>query len=182
MNEEKTSTDSGELFDVVDAEDRIIGQAPRHEVHARRLLHRAVHVLIHNAAGHFFLQRRSLTKDTFPGCWDSSCTGHVDAGEDYLSAAWRELSEELGWCDRTPTLRPLLKLAACPETGFEFIQIYLAGPLAGPFTLHPGEISEGCWLAPGELEVQLKASPNCFAGSMRHLWRHHHAEILAAVG
>ncbi|HUB67202.1 MAG TPA: NUDIX domain-containing protein [Candidatus Methylacidiphilales bacterium] len=182
MSEDRVSTDSGELFDIVDVEDRVIGQVPRHAVHARCLLHRAVHVLIHNGAGHFFLQRRSLAKDTFPGCWDSSCTGHVDAGEDYLSAARRELGEELGWLDRALALRPLRKLRACPETGYEFIQIYLAGPLSGPFTLHPGEISEGRWIAPAELEAQLKESPECFAGSMRHLWRHHRAEILAAMG
>jgi isopentenyl-diphosphate Delta-isomerase len=172
---------SDELFDIVDTSDRVIGHAPRGEVHARGLLHRAVHVLIHNAAGHFFLQRRNPDKDTFPGCWDSSCTGHVDAGEDYLTAARRELGEELGWHDRMTALRPLLKLGASAETGQEFIQIYLAGPLAGPFTLDPGEITEGRWIDPGALEAEIRASPDRFAGSMRHLWGHHRAEILAAV-
>src|SRR5271163_326450 len=69
-------------------------RAPRREVHARKLLHRAIHVLIHDAQGCLFLQRRSMGKDTFPGCWDSSCSGHVDAGEDYFTAARRELVEE----------------------------------------------------------------------------------------
>ncbi|MCE0498827.1 MAG: NUDIX domain-containing protein [Methylacidiphilales bacterium] len=176
-----SSASSDELFDVVDTSDRVIGQASRREVHARGLFHRAVHILIHNADGHFFLQRRSPDKDTFPDCWDSSCTGHVDAGEDYPAAARRELGEELGWHDHTLALRPLLKLSACPETGHEFIQIYVAGPLAGPFTLHPGEISEGRWIGPDELEAQIKESPDRFAGSMRHLWLHHRTEILAAI-
>ena len=37
-----------------------------------------------------------MTKDTFPGAWDSSSSGHVDSGEDYDDCAVRELREELG--------------------------------------------------------------------------------------
>jgi isopentenyl-diphosphate delta-isomerase type 1 len=170
-----------ELFDVVDASDQVIGQAPRREVHARNLLHRAVHVWIHDAAGRFFLQKRSPAKDTFPGCWDSACTGHVDAGEDYATAARRELGEELGWHDASLPLRPLLKLGAGPETGHEFIQIYLAGPLTGPFTLDPDEITEGRWIDPADLEREIAQTPERFAGSMRHLWLQHRPAVLAAV-
>ncbi len=88
-----------DIFDIVDEQDRVVGRAPRREVHAKNLHHRATHILVHDAAGRVFLQRRSLTKDTFPGCWDSSCSGHVDTGEDYETAARRELGEELGWHD-----------------------------------------------------------------------------------
>ena len=84
-----------ELFDVVDEHDRVIGQAPRHEVHARGLRHRAVHIFVVNRAGEIFLHQRSLAKDTFPGCWNSSCAGHVAAGDDYDTTVWRELDEEL---------------------------------------------------------------------------------------
>lgn len=170
-----------ELFDVVDAEDRVVGQAPRREVHARKLLHRAVHVLIHDDDGHLFLQRRSMGKDTFPGCWDSSCSGHVDAGEDYLTAARRELGEELGWHDASLPLRPLLKLSACAETGHEFIQIFVLGPISGPFELHPEEISEGRWIVPGELDRMIETNPEQVAGALRFLWTHHRAEVLAAL-
>ena len=41
----------GELFDVVDPDDRVIGQATRGEVHARGLLHRAAHVFVINSNG-----------------------------------------------------------------------------------------------------------------------------------
>ena len=85
-----------EIFDVVDALDRVISQATRREVHAQGLLHRAVHILILNSSGEVFLQKRSMAKDTHPDCWASSASGHLDAGEDYLSAAIRECKEELG--------------------------------------------------------------------------------------
>ena len=171
-----------ELFDVVDLDDRVVSQAPRREVHARKLLHRAVHVLIHDESGHLFLQRRSMSKDTFPGCWDSSCSGHVDAGEDYPTAARRELGEELGWPDASLPLRPVLKLNALPETGFEFIQIYLMGPLSGPFELNPDEIIEGRWIVPDELDILISEYPDHVAGALRLLWSQHRAELLAAIG
>jgi isopentenyl-diphosphate delta-isomerase len=176
------SANPDELFDVVSATDEVLGQAPRREVHARKFLHRAIHVLVHDTKGHLFLQRRSRTKDTFPGCWDSSCSGHVDAGEDYLIAARRELGEELGWHDLRLPLRPLLKLHASPETGQEFIQIFLLGPLSGPFDLHPEEITEGRWIAPEELDRLIGEHPDEVAGALRLLWSQHRMEILAGIG
>jgi isopentenyl-diphosphate delta-isomerase type 1 len=171
-----------ELFDVVDGNDSPLGEAPRHEVHAKQWLHRAIHVLVHDATGHVFLQKRSRAKDTFPGCWDSSCSGHVDAGEDYLTAARRELGEELGYHDLAMPLRPLVKLSACPETGHEFIQIYLLGPFSGTFHLNPEEITEGRWVLLTDLDKLIADAPDEFAGALRHLWRNHRAQILAGIG
>ena len=85
-----------EIFDFVNERDEVIGQAPRREVHARGWWHRAVHVLVFNARGEVFLQKRSLKKDSAAGKWDSSSAGHLDTGEDYDPAAVRELREELG--------------------------------------------------------------------------------------
>lgn len=87
---------SHELFDVCDAEDNVIGQAPRGEVHARGLLHRAVHIFVFNSRGELLLHRRSRTKDEFPLRITSSASGHVGAGEGYDDTAERELAEELG--------------------------------------------------------------------------------------
>ena len=58
---------SEEIFDVVNELDEVIGQQPRSEVHRQGLQHRAVHVLLLNARGQVFLQKRSLTKDRQPG-------------------------------------------------------------------------------------------------------------------
>ena len=61
-----------------------------------KLLHRAIHVFVFNKVGQLYLQRRSMAKDTAPGKWVSSCSGHVNSGEDYDKAAGRELIEEIG--------------------------------------------------------------------------------------
>ena len=47
-----------EYFDIVDSRDHVVGRAPRREVHARALLHRAVHVLVFDSQGRIFLQKR----------------------------------------------------------------------------------------------------------------------------
>ena len=114
---------SEEIFDVVNERDEVIGRAPRREVHARDLLHRAIHVLVFNARGEVFLQKRSLTKDTSPGLWDSSTSGHVDAGEDYDACAVRELREEIGLVVAACPER-FMRIAACAETGWEFVWVY----------------------------------------------------------
>ncbi|MEZ5406009.1 MAG: NUDIX domain-containing protein [Verrucomicrobiia bacterium] len=67
----------------------MIGQL-RREIHEKKkLLHRAIHIFIFDSANRLFLQKRSLTKDSHPGKWDSSCSGHLDTGETYEIAAQR---------------------------------------------------------------------------------------------
>ncbi len=112
-----------EFFDVVNERDESVGRAARREVHARGWLHRAVHVLVDDGAGRVFLQKRSMKKDTSPGRWDSSSSGHVDAGEDYDTAAGRELGEELGLRTAMAPAR-WFRVEACAETGNEFVWVY----------------------------------------------------------
>lgn len=86
-----------ELFDIVDDDDQVIGTAPRGDCHGNpALVHRAVHVLVFNAAGELLLQKRSANKDIQPGKWDTSVGGHLEPGETYFAAALREMREELG--------------------------------------------------------------------------------------
>jgi isopentenyl-diphosphate delta-isomerase type 1 len=160
---------SEEIFDVVDEHDEVIGAAPRSEVHARGLRHRAVHILVFNARGEVFLQKRSMRKDCFPGAWDSSAAGHLDRGETYDAGAVRELREELGLEVAPEALRRLFKLPACPDTGEEFCWVYRLRH-EGPFTLHPDELEAGGWFAPAVVTAWLAARPEEFAGAMFALW------------
>lgn len=160
---------SDEYFDVVDRNDAVIGRATRREVHAQGLRHRAVHVLVFNRAGELFLQKRSRNKDTAPGMWDSSASGHVDAGEDYDGCARRELGEEIG-LEVTRPLRRWFRLQACEETGREFVWVYRE-EAEGPFTLNHGEIEYGAWCRPAEVARRLREQPAEFASSFRLIWR-----------
>ena len=83
-----------ELFDLVDGNDVVIGTVKRKDAHSNpALIHRAVGILVFNQKGQLFLQKRSQTKDTYPGYWTISASGHLKPGETYRQAALRELNE-----------------------------------------------------------------------------------------
>ena len=113
-----------EIFDVVDHRDQVVGTATRSHVHARKLFHRAVHVLLFNPNAELFVQKRAATKDSFPGCYDSSASGHVNSGEDYNPCAKRELQEELGVILPAHRFLRHFKIEACEGTGWEFVWVY----------------------------------------------------------
>jgi len=159
---------SEEIFDVVDEFDRVIDQKPRREVHRLGLMHRAVHVLVFNLRGQVFLQKRSMNKDRQPGLWDSSASGHVDAGEDYEACALRELREEIGLALPAPPAR-LFKLPASPETDQEHVWVYRC-VAEGPFTLAQDEIETGGWFDRQEVSRWMKERPQDFAGAFAVIW------------
>jgi len=130
--------DPEELLLVVDAGDRQVGLATRARIHAQGLMHRAVHVLLFTPDGRLWLQRRNAAKDTYPGMWTSSASGHVDPGESYHQAARRELGEELGL---ELELTYLGKVEACAATQNEFTGVYRAVSGAEPVP-DPDEISQ----------------------------------------
>src|SRR5260370_35441556 len=133
-----------ERFPVVDEQDRVKGVAPRSQVHANNLLHRAVHILIFNPAGEVFLQMRSRSKDPHPLAWDSSAAGHVNVGEEYDHTAARELREELGI--ETP-LERVAKLPASERTDYEFIWLY-RGSHDSDLRPNPTEVEAGKFFPP----------------------------------
>jgi len=157
-----------EIFDVVNDRDEVVGFERRSEVHRLGLNHRAVHVLVFNARGEVFLQKRSMTKDTFPGTWDSSASGHLDRGEDYDTCVVRELREEIGLVRQAPPER-LFKIDACVETGREFVWVYRCRA-EGPFTLHPEEIERGDWFAPAAVTRWIQEKPAEFARAFVLIW------------
>lgn len=143
-----------ELLDIVDTEDQVIGRASRREIHRRRLIHRATHMLLFNGRGELFVQRRSLAKDNDPGMWDSSAAGHVDAGESYLDCAIRELAEELGVSLPASAFKACFKMSPKPETGMEFAQIYRVVS-DQPLVLDAAEVIDGRWVSPTHMDQWL---------------------------
>ena len=160
---------SEEIFDVVDANDQVIGQKKRSEVHRLGLRHRAIHLLVFNAKGELFLQKRSIKKDCFPGTWDSSVSGHVDAGETYDACALREPREEIG-LKLAATPQRVFKIDACEETGQEFVWLYRCEN-EGPFRLDPDELSDGGWFAPEKITDWIAATPEDFAPAFVLIWQ-----------
>ena len=149
----------GELFDVVDEENRVIRQASRFEVHRDRLNHRAVHIFVFNKSGELFLQKRSRLKDVHPGRWDSSASGHLNAGQEYDETAARELEEELGV---KTEVEFIIDVPASQKTGYEFVRLYRAKH-RGPFRLAPAEIECGGFFPLDVIDRWLESRPDDFS-------------------
>jgi isopentenyldiphosphate isomerase len=99
-----------DLVDVVDADDRVVGQATRARMRAEGLRHRAVYVVVRTSDDGVVVHRRAGWKDVYPGAWDCCFGGVLDAGEGWEDAAARELAEEAG------ITAPLRHLGAAPTT------------------------------------------------------------------
>ncbi len=93
-----------EIFPIVDEQGTVIGKATRGECHSgTRLLHPVVHLHVFNKQGDVYLQKRPEWKDIQPGKWDTAVGGHLDYGETPEEALRREVREELGMTDFTPS-------------------------------------------------------------------------------
>jgi len=142
-----------ELYDIVDDDDRVIGTAARNACHGNpALVHRAVHVLVVNAAGELLLQKRSARKDIQPGKWDTSVGGHIEPGESYFAAALREMREELGLSGLPLTFLYRSQIRNAIES--ENIATYLTR-WDGPVAWDPHEIDMVRFWSPGEIEAAL---------------------------
>lgn len=84
-----------EIVAIVDEQNNVIGAVPRREMRANRLLHRSTYILVFNSQGALYVQKRTMTKDVFPGYFDPATGGVVLAGESYEESAVRELEEEM---------------------------------------------------------------------------------------
>jgi 16S rRNA (adenine1518-N6/adenine1519-N6)-dimethyltransferase len=150
----------GEMFDVVDEQDRLVRRASRHDVHKNGWRHRAVHIFVFNRAGELFLQKRSRWKDAHPSRWDSSAAGHVNAGDHYEETALREIQEELGV--EVARVELLAKIEACATTGWEFVHLFRAEH-EGPFHLPPAEIETGSFFPVEVIREWIGRRPEDFA-------------------
>ncbi len=164
---------------VVDQDNRFLRWTDRAEIHAHHLPHRSVQVAIFDSQGRLVLQQRHPDKLTYPGCWDLSCSGHVEeddyhAGPDddldrvYLHVAHRELREELG-IDTDLTL-----LAAFPPqegVHYEHTRLYL-GYHDGPFTPQPTEVAQIQAFTP-EARDRLEPTTRSLRAFDRWLRQHH---------
>ena len=144
---------SDELLDIVDEQDRVVGQASRSEAYARRLRHRCAFVLARDALGRVFVHRRTARKLVFPSLYDMFVGGAVGAGESYDEAALREAEEELGVSGlHTPV--PLFKfLYEAPEHTWwsSVYEIRCESPVAP----QAEEVAWHAFLSEAELERRL---------------------------
>ncbi|MCL2789300.1 MAG: NUDIX hydrolase YfcD [Desulfobulbus sp.] len=145
-----------ELVEIVDRDNHSIGAVTRQIMRQQNLIHRASYVLVFNRNGQLFIQKRTRTKDIYPGCWDLAAGGVVLAGESYLESAQRELREELELTG--------VKLTHLFDQYFEESDNRVWGRIffcvsEGPFTLQKEEIDHGRFIDLDDIEALHQTEP-----------------------
>lgn len=136
-----------ESIQLVDARNRPCGSAPRALMRRFRFWHRATYIVVRNARRELCVQRRTLTKEVFPGGLDLAAGGVVGAGEAVHLAARRELAEELGV--RGVPLRYALEFIHA-EGGHHIFGSAFLVEYEGPFVLQAEEVADVFWLPTAE--------------------------------
>jgi 8-oxo-dGTP pyrophosphatase MutT (NUDIX family) len=145
-----------ELLDIVDADDRVVGQALRGEATARRLRHRCVFILARDAEDRIFVHRRTAAKLVFPSMYDMFVGGVVGAGEGYDEAARREAEEELGVGGLAPT--PLFRFLYESDDHTWWSAVYQVR-VTGPVDPQAEEVAWHAFLPEAELRERLTEWP-----------------------
>jgi isopentenyldiphosphate isomerase len=147
-----------EVVDVVDEDDRVIGQASRAEIRRQCLRHRSVYILLFNSRGEIFVHRRTQTKDVYPGHWDVAVGGVVGSRESYDACAVRELAEEVGVVGAE--LRNLFSIRFEDERNRINGMVY-ACTTDQDLRLQAEEIETGKWIEPDEIAGLAQAEAFC---------------------
>ena len=158
-------TFSPTLLDVYDASGNPTGvQKWYDDVHRDGDWHKGVHVWLITEQGELLLQRRSLTLHTYPGLWENSAGGHIDAGYTSIQTAQKELQEEVGIVlplEKFELLFTVIdQFTSDTHQGHcinnEFDDVYLVVvPERVTTKMYEKEVSEICWVDFRELEQKL---------------------------
>ncbi|HYO77652.1 MAG TPA: NUDIX domain-containing protein, partial [Thermoanaerobaculia bacterium] len=162
-----------ELIDVVTSDGAATGIVkPKPQIHRDGDWHLAAHLWIVTPNGRVLLQRRALTKESWPGLWDVSVAGHVDAGERARDAAVRESFEELGLrldpleLKHLGTLRyqAVLNGGAYLENEFHEVFFVRLDVTLEALTLDPAEVAEVALVTLDKLDAyELVPHPESYA-------------------
>jgi len=161
---------------IVDEDNQPIGQATKQVVWRKGLIHRVVRIMAENLRGEVLLQKRTPDKDIFPDTWDNSAAGHVDAGESYLTAAQREIAEELGLTDVSLTeIGNYYVDSTWHGLRFKrFTKVYKMCLEVLPTKLEQGKVSEVRWFTIADMKRLVAEQPEkCSDGLMQVVERYY---------
>lgn len=150
------------LVQIVDKNDHVVRRGDQHQARLHGWTVRIARIMVEDESGeNILLQKRSLNNPLYPGRWDNSAAGHVDDGEDYLTAAKRELFEEIGI--KTDHLIEVGKYYNSTKAGDytlnQFNTVYKYVTKDTPNKLQEKEVSEVKWFSKSELKRLVQENP-----------------------
>lgn len=152
---------------VVNEKDEAVGSAEISEAVKRGLIRRISRVILYNDQRKILLQQRGRNKVSNPLCWDVSAVGHVDEGESYEDAAYRELKEELGISNIKLEKVDYFFISdkESREKLAKFNTVFIGKYLNGKITINAREVEKVEWLGIEEIEAMFNNNPLEFTSS-----------------
>ncbi|MDF2866474.1 MAG: hypothetical protein K0R72_1292 [Clostridia bacterium] len=147
-----------ELLDVFNRENtKKIMEEDRDIVHKNSLWHRQVAIWVMNDKNEVLLQRRSPQKKQHPNKY-SVCAGHIDANEEVILAALRELKEEIGLSETIGNIE-FIDMYVNEEEGnnnFKYTYLIRTNKKINEFKMQDEEVCELKYITLDELEKMIK--------------------------
>ncbi len=149
-------------INIVNKNNELIGSSPFLEAIKKDCIRQTVHIFIFDNNQKIFLQRRGKTAPLFPDKWDCSASGHVDEGEVYGVAAYRELKEEIGIKTELKYIETYLLEEESMGLKLKSFDAIYYGFYDGELILDPKEVSYGKWFSRDEINSLIKENPSEF--------------------
>lgn len=158
-----------EMWQLYDNQGRALaGQgATKDNVYGNGLLHEASHVWIYRQTPdgtEVLLQKRAANKRTWPNRYDISAAGHIDLGEEPVTAALRETKEEIGLAIDAEDLKLISVQRAyivaengAIENEYQWLYVLRLDAEAS-FNLQMSEVASVEWLKLTDLETNISRS------------------------
>lgn len=115
--------------------------------------HSVVHIWVLGSDGRVLIQRRSLTKPLMPGEW-AAIGGSAVSGEDALTAARRELEEEMGIAAEPEQLRLIKQMVR--KNSILSIFLIRCDVSVTDLILQEDEVSEARWVHRNKLRQMIR--------------------------
>lgn len=145
---------------LVDNNDVQTGTMEKMEAHKRGLLHRAFSIFIFSSNGEFLLQQRAPRKYHNGDLWTNTCCSHPLPGEKVLDAAYRRLSEEMGFRTELSSAFNFLYKATFDNglTEYEFDHVF-TGVYDGEIKVDTTEVSDYCYKNLKDITYSMQTHP-----------------------
>ena len=114
--------------------------------------HKVVHIWIRNSSGELLMQKRSDTVDNCPGEW-ATTGGSVQAGEEPLETAVRELEEEMGIMVAPEELSHCLTVRR--KDSFCYVYVIQKDIPVETLQLQESEVAAVSWMSMEEMEYMI---------------------------
>ena len=146
-----------ELLDLVDSQDKVIGQILRSKMWENRIGNvRVINAFLINEKNELWIPKRTAHKKIFPSCLDFSVGGFVMSGETYQQAFERETNEELNVDIRLSNYSFLFPLTPHEHKVSCFMHIYCIKTDTIP-QYNKNDFDSSSWMSIDELKRSIAA-------------------------